>query len=370
MKIAVLGSALYQSPVTPGKIYAPLKIQYELAMALQRRGHTVTFFGQADEETTAPFPIERLGFPAIWKKTLSFKKPFQAGFETLFRTAAYKEALQAGFDIIQDHNLYWSLPESFNAGIQVVVTIHDSTSLDDYARTYSQYRQLGGKGSHIAAVSQHMAKQLGSVGDVAVARNGVNIRKIPFNGTPGSYLVWIGRVAPSKGLHHAIEVAKKVGLPLKFAGPTGPFKTLEAEDYYEREIKPHIDGAQVEYMGVLSQEEAYQLFAGAYAYIFPSNGMEGMPMTVLESMAAGTPVLATRKGPLPELVRDGVNGFLYDDYNDLWEGVARIREIDRHACRRYAEQHFSLEAMAQGYEALYWSLLSGDGKGAHGNTSN
>ncbi len=356
MKIAIFGSSIYQSPETEGKIYAPLKIQFDLATELSRRGHDVHFFGHADT-SLAPFKVHTLEMPETWRETLSVKKPYQGGIETLFRAAVYAEIRAQNFEILQDHNLYWSLPHSLSSQVPTVVTIHDSTSLPEYAKTYQEYVRLGGNRCRIAAVSDSMAGKLDGVSDVAIARNGIDVDALPFQEKPGDYLVWIGRVAPSKGLHHAIAVAREVGIPLKFAGPTGPFKTLEAEGYYEQQIKPYIDGKNIEYLGILAQQDAYKLLAEAYAYVFPSDGTEGMPMTVIESMATGTPVIATRKGPLPEMVRDGVNGFLYEEFDQLSAGIARVPSIDRAACREFAKTHFSLQAMTDSYEEIYKKFL-------------
>ena len=165
---------------------------------------------------------------------------------------------------------------------------------------------------------------------------------------------FIGRIAPIKGTHLAIEIAKRVGIPLKIAGEVQPLY----RDYFEAKVKPHIDGKFVEYIGLADLATKNELLGNSMAMLFPIKWDEPFGLVMVEAMACGTPVLALRAGSVPEIVKDGVSGYAERNINGLVRRVRDLR-IAPAEIRRFVEENFSQERMARDYCALYTEMLHG-----------
>jgi glycosyltransferase involved in cell wall biosynthesis len=168
------------------------------------------------------------------------------------------------------------------------------------------------------------------------------------------YLSFLGRIAPIKGVHLAIEIAMKAGMPLRIAGEVQPM----FRDYFREEIEPQIDGKFIEFVGEMNLEEKIELLGNSMALLFPIQWNEPFGLVMVEAMACGTPVLAFSKGSVPELVRDGISGYVGNTVEEL---ASRLRDVSIPAARvrSYAEQHFSLQRMADEYIALYEEIKTG-----------
>ena len=172
-----------------------------------------------------------------------------------------------------------------------------------------------------------------------------------YQSTPGSrreYLAFLGRIAPIKGTHIAIEVAKRAGIPLKIAGEVQPL----FKDYFEQQVKPHIDGRQVEYIGQVDLAGKNELLQHARALLFPIQWEEPFGLVMIEAMACGAPVLAFDGGAVPEIVQDGVSGYICESVQELADRARNLR-IDSAKVRKYVEERFSVDAMAGRYLELY-----------------
>lgn len=351
MKIAIIGSAVYLAPNTPGKIIAPVKLMYDLAGFLQDMGHEAVYFGQVAD--TDSLISNNLGFRSFYNEWANLPFTFINAYDSLFASKVYNHAKAENYDIIHAHHLYRTAPIAIGYDIPTLITHHDSTNSTNYANFY---REVKSDNIKMVALSQNSTEILPDIDWFSVVPNGVKVEEFPFE-QPEDYVTWIGRIAPSKGVHHAIKIAKDLGIKIKIAGPAGPFVDLTESNYFEEQVKPLIDGNNVEYLGVLSQADSYKLLSKAKCFIFPSDGTESCPMTVIESMSCGTPIIATRNGPLKEMIVDGVNGFSFENVADMKKGVERIGEINRQTVRQYAEDHFSIRVMGKSYEDLYKKIL-------------
>lgn len=188
-----------------------------------------------------------------------------------------------------------------------------------------------------------------------VCHNGLALDSAPFRAQPDGYLAFLGRMSPEKGPADAIRIARRAGLPLLIGA-----KCREPAEhaYFARHVAPAL-GPGVVWLGELNTAEKYELLAGARALLFPIAWPEPFGMVMIEAMACGTPVLATARGSVPEVVADGVTGFVRATPDELVEAVARIDEIDRRACRRRVAERFSADAMTVGYERLARAELAG-----------
>ncbi len=167
----------------------------------------------------------------------------------------------------------------------------------------------------------------------------------------GPYLLYFGRMHPDKGPHDAIEIARRTGRRLLMAG------LIQDAPYWDTRVAPHVDGDRVIYLGNVGPEERKLVLAEADALLHPIYFEEPFGLSVAESMISGTPVIAYRRGSMPELIEEGVSGFLVDDLKDACAAVAKTRNIDREACAAYAKTKFSRAAMVAGYEGVYSKIL-------------
>jgi len=175
-----------------------------------------------------------------------------------------------------------------------------------------------------------------------------------FHPQPGKYLAFLGRIAREKRLDHAIEIAKRVGLPLRIAAKVDPTD----RDYFHTEIEPLMDHPLVEYVGELTDAEKDDFLGEAYALIAPFDWPEPFGLVFIESLACGTPVLAYRRGSIPEIIDDGVTGFVCDHLGKMADAVKRVSLLDRHRCRQAFEERFTVERMVQDYLKVYEHLIS------------
>jgi glycosyltransferase involved in cell wall biosynthesis len=174
----------------------------------------------------------------------------------------------------------------------------------------------------------------------------------------GGYLAFVGRISPEKGLHHAIEIAKRTGIPLKVAAKV---ETLDI-DYFE-EIRPLFDHPLVDWVGEISDAEKQQFLGDARALLFPINWPEPFGLVMIEAMACGTPTIAFRSGSVPEVIDDGVSGYIVGDVEEALRVLELVDGFDRRACRDVFDRRFSVERMAGDYLRIYRDLALPDGRG-------
>jgi glycosyltransferase involved in cell wall biosynthesis len=186
---------------------------------------------------------------------------------------------------------------------------------------------------------------------VATTYNGIDPAEFAFSDRPGEYLCFLGRFHPEKGTHLAIEIAKRAGVRLKIAA------IPQDETYFHECVEPHIDGDRVQFLGAVEREARNDLLANALALVHMTTRPERFGLTMIEAMACGTPVLGARMGSIPEIVVDGVTGFLCDGVDDAVEKVPRLARLDRRACRARVAAEFSIDRMIDRYLAAYETVL-------------
>jgi glycosyltransferase involved in cell wall biosynthesis len=189
--------------------------------------------------------------------------------------------------------------------------------------------------------------------NISVAHHGLPIDEYLFREQKDDYLAFLGRIAPCKGAHLAIEVARRAGLRLKLAGEIQPL----FRGYWEDHVEPHVDGDRIEYVGEADRACKNRLLSGARALLFPIQWDEPFGLVMIESMACGTPVLALPGGSVPEVVRDGVSGWVCRDVEEMAERARTLR-LDSQTCRSWMVRHFALERMVDRYIEIYATALS------------
>ncbi len=194
-------------------------------------------------------------------------------------------------------------------------------------------------------------RKLETMPNIRTIHHGIDTNLYKCRKQKQPYLSFIGRIAPVKGAHTAIEVAKKAGIPLKIAGEVQPV----FRDYFEQQVKPHVDGRFIEYLGVADLDAKNELLGGSMAMLFPIEWDEPFGLVMVEAMACGTPVLAFSRGSVPEVVQDGVSGYVCRTADEMARRV-RDLQLDPEKVRDYVEQQFSIERMVDRYIALYREL--------------
>lgn len=315
-----------------------------LTEELVRRGHSVTLFASGDSTTSARLATCS---PRGLRLDPEVRDPVAY---TMFELGdVYQRAKE--FDVIQNHVDYFAFPFARLTEVPTVTTTHGRLDLAEVRRVYRLFPE-----HRLISISDAQRAPLPDANWLATVPNGIDLAHFHFNPTGGDYLVFLGRISPEKRPDRAIEIARDLGIRLVIAAKVDPAD----QAYYEHTIAPLIRSSSlVEFIGEVNEQEKDALLGGAYTCLFPIDWPEPFGLTMVEAMATGTPVVAYRAGSVPEIIVDGVTGFICDSFNGMIRAVPRVAELDRHACRARVEQIFSATAMAEGYEQAYGALLAG-----------
>ncbi len=314
-----------------------------LTEELVRRGHEVTLFASGDSITNATLE-------AVHSQALRLDPTVKEAsiYEMLQLSQVYQRANE--FDIIHSHMGCAALPYASLVKTPTVHTLHGIFTKDNEKMFMHARRQ-----PFISISNSQREPRLG-LNYAATVYNGVNTAAYKFYPKPSDppYLAFLGRLSPEKGPHLAIEVAKRTGWTLKMAGK---IDVVDVE-YYEKEIKPHIDGEQIQFLGEANHVQKNCLMGNAVATLFPITWREPFGLVMIESMASGTPVIAMELGSTGEVIAHGKTGFLCHSVEEFIDSLAKVYTIDRRACRQHVEANFSAERMTDGYEAIYQKVLA------------
>ena len=338
-------------PVPPAGYGGTERIVGELVEELGARGHDVTLFASGD--STAPATL----VPTV---PLALRPAGQTQDAWPYTVSTILEVLRQadGFDIVHAHLEWAGLLLARATATPVVLTFHGRLDQPWAAAA------LADPPAGLVAISQAQAATHPDVPWAGVVHNGLDLADAPFDRRRGDALCFVGRAAPEKGVVDAIEIARRAGRRLRIAAKEGGTPAERA--YFEDVFKPALKGADVEFLGELSGPDRDQLFAESYATLMPGSWPEPFGLVAIESLACGTPVIARRVGALPEIIRDGIDGFFGDDATGLAFQVPAVEGLDRAEIRRSVLERFSAARMADGYEAIYRRLIAdrGDSAGA------
>ncbi|MGV0028976.1 glycosyltransferase family 4 protein [Phormidesmis priestleyi] len=309
---------------------------------LVRRGHEVTLFASGDSISLAK--LESVHARAL--RLDPTVKEYQI-YEMLQLSQVYQQAQD--FDIIHSHMGCSALPYAHFVKTPTVHTLHGVFTPDNEKLYAHAHRQP------YVSISDAQREPRLELNCVSTVYNGIDVDSYKFYAQPSQppYLAFLGRLSPEKGPHLAIEIAKRKGWKLKMAGKID----VVDRDFYEAELKPHIDGTQIEYLGEANHVQKNTLMGNAVATLFPITWREPFGLVMVESMAAGTPVIGMKLGSAPEVIAHGKTGFLGDTVDDCIAALTRIETIDRADCRQHVIDKFSVQKMTDGYEAVYRQIL-------------
>ena len=333
MRVALIAPPFI--PVPP-KVYGGTELFIaELALGLKKRGFEVVLYtnGEATIDVEKRWLYETSQWP--------IKGEIYDNLKDLNHSSwAAADAAGSDFDVVHVNNVPALVTSRF-LDLPYVYTIHHP-HLPGLTQVYEYFPRV-----HFVTISEFQQSQE-TMPDIRTVHHGLRLNLYRLQQRKQQYLTFLGRIAPIKGTHLAIEAAKKAGIPLKIAGEVQPL----FRDYYEAQVKPHIDGKFIEYVGEANLEEKNELLGNSLALLFPIQWDEPFGLVMIEAMACGTPVLALPGGSVPEIVKDGVSGYLCANVDEMAQR-ARSLEITPSTVRRYVEQHFSIERMVDDYVALY-----------------
>lgn len=310
---------------------------------LVRRGHEVTLFASGDSTTLA-------NLESIHSRALRLDPSIKEYgiYEMLHLTKAYERADE--FDIIHSHVGCAALPYVKLVKTPTVHTLHGIFTPDN-EKLFTH-----AKNQPYISISDSQRNTTLGLNYVATVYNGINVDSHKFYPQPQDppYLAFLGRISPEKGAHLAIEIAKRSGWCLKMAGKVD----VVDREYFETEIKPYIDDEQIQYLGEANHIQKNMLMGNAAVTLFPITWKEPFGLVMIESMAAGTPVIAIELGSASEVVAHGKSGFLCHSVDECVAAIDRATQLSRQGCRDHVISRFSAQRMVDGYEAVYQQVLA------------
>lgn len=346
MKIAQI-APLYES-VPPALYGGTERVVSWLTEELVRLGHQVTLFASGDSLTTA-----RLVPGCKRALRLDSRCVDQLAHHIMMLDRVFAEAKH--FDLLHFHVDYLHFTLSRRQRVPNVTTLHGRLDLPDLVPLYRHFREMP-----VISISQAQREPLPWANWQGTVHHGLPPDSLSLGRGSGRYLAFLGRTSPEKGLDQAIEIAKRAGVALKIAAK------IDRADvaYFEQVIKPLLDHPLIEFIGEIGYPEKNAFLGEAMALLFPINWREPFGLVMIEAMACGTPVIAYPLGSVPEVIEEGVTGFIVPDLEGAVAAVEKIGKIDRRNCRRHFELYFSAERMAQEYLHIYQRLARGESSSA------
>jgi glycosyltransferase involved in cell wall biosynthesis len=340
LRIALVAPPFYAVP--PAGYGGIEAVVAQLADGLVRRGHQVTLLAAAGSRTEARL-LPTFDEPQ-WPR-LGRPEP-----ELLHAARVAEQLAELRPDVVHDHSAIGPALAR-DRSVPTVVTSHGPATGD-----WGEYLAAAGDSMHLVAISQSQVDLSPTLPWRAVVHNSLDAAAVPWRAAKEDFVVWLGRFSPDKAAHQAIDVAQQAGRRIVLVGKCSE---PDEQEYFDAEVRPRL-GPDAEYLGEMDAAEKYELLGRAAALVFPLQWEEPFGMVLLEAMACGTPVLSLARGAVPEVVVDGVTGFVRDEPDQLVECLGMLDQIDPAACRQHVEQTFSPAAMVAGYEQVYRDCLSAE----------
>jgi glycosyltransferase involved in cell wall biosynthesis len=309
-----------------------------LTEELVRQGHRVTLFATADSRTSAEL------VPAL-------DRPLRGDPHWLVHALIQLEQVfqrAEDFDVLHFHTDHLHFPLLRHCAVPVVTTLHGRLDLPGLPRLHRVFSNAA-----VVSISEAQRAPLPHARWVGTVQHGLPPGLYRPGTGAGGYLAFVGRISPEKRLDRAVEIARRVGLPLRVGAKVDPADRA----YFEREIEPLLDEPGVQYLGEIDDREKRDLLADALALLFPIDWPEPFGLVMVEAMACGTPVIAFRGGAVEELLRPGATGAIVDTVDEAVAALPGVVRLDRRRCREEFERRFSAQRMARDYVRVYERVM-------------
>ena len=345
MKIAQI-APLWES--VPPKLYGGTeRIVSYITEELVRQGHDVTLFASGDSQTSA-----RLRPACSHALRLHSGGPINRDAPLILMQEQALGAEAEQFDIIHSHLDCLSFPLSRRCARPVLTTLHGRLDLPELVPVFEEYADMP-----VVSISNAQRRPLPNANWQGTVYHGLP-DLYSFHPAHGSYLAYLGRICPEKRPDHAIEIAKRVGIPLRIAAKVDPVD----REYFETQIAPLMEHPLIEYLGEITDAEKCDFLGEAAAVLCTYDWPEPFGLVLIEALACGTPVLAYRRGSIPEIIEDGVTGFICENIDEMASAIDRLPQIQRQRCRDSFEARFTVQRMAEDYVALYERMAAVAGR--------
>lgn len=338
MRIALV-APLFES--VPPKLYGGTeRVVSYLSEELVRKGHRVTLFASGDSRTSAELV-------SVWPRALRLDPqcPDPVALHIVMLEEVYKRA--ASFDIVHFHTDGLHYPLARRNAVATLTTLHGRLDLPGLELLYGEFRDLP-----LVSISRSQRAPLPHARWIGNVPHGLPLSLHTPTYEPGQYLAFIGRVSPEKGIERAIAIAIRAGMRLRIAAKVD---RVDATYFHDR-VEPLLDHPLIEFIGEINEQQKTAFLGAATALLFPVDWPEPFGLAMVEAMACGTPVIAFRRGSVPEVIDEGVTGCIVEDLDTAVHEVLRIARFDRRRVRERFEQRFSASRMADDYAELYYAL--------------
>ncbi len=328
----------------PPKLYGGTeRVVHWLTEELVAQGHDVTLFASGDSHTTAKLDA---GWPKALRLDGSVRDPNALHMEMLERVR--QRCDDGEFDVLHFHLDYYPFSLFSRQPTPFVTTLHGRLDLPEHQPTFTTFSKIP-----VISISDAQRRPVPQANFIKTIYHGLPEQLLTPLDTKQSYLAVLGRIAPEKGVDRAIKIAIRAGIPLKIAAKVD----RADEEYYEAVVKPLMDHPLVEFIGEISDREKPEFLSGAYGLLLPIDWPEPFGLVMIESMACGTPVIAYNRGSVPEIIDQGLTGFIVEDELSAVNAVGRLADMDRGAIRKHFEKRFSARRMAEDYVEAYRSQM-------------
>jgi glycosyltransferase involved in cell wall biosynthesis len=335
MKIAQI-APLYES-VPPVAYGGTERIVHYLTEELVAMGHEVTLFASGDSKTSAELVP---GCKRALRLDPDCRDPLAHHMVMMDQVAKQRDR----FDVFHFHIDYLHFLLSRLSKLPQLTTLHGRLDLPELQCVYKTFDDM-----RVVSISDAQRAPLTCANWIGTVLHGLPPDELPFTASPSDYFAFIGRVSPEKRVDRAIEIATTLGVKLKIAA-----KVDRADkEYHDREIVPLLDNPLIEFIGEIAQEDKAAFLGNARALLFPIDWPEPFGLVMIEAMACGTPVVAFRNGSVPEVIDDGISGFIVDDMKQAIRASARVDQLSRAQVREVFERRFTARRMAEDYLDLY-----------------
>jgi glycosyltransferase involved in cell wall biosynthesis len=317
------------------------RIASYLTEELVRQGHDVTLFASGDSVT-------RARFVSGCRRSLRLDRHCvdQMAHHVVMLEQVYRRA--AEFDVIHFHLDYLHFGLSRREAVKRVTTLHGRLDIPDLLPLYQEFRD-----EPVVSISTSQRTPIPWANWQATVYHGLPEDLYSFRAGPGHYLAFLGRISPEKRVDRAIEMARRVGMPLRIAAKVDAVD----EEYFASAIEPLLEHPLITFVGEIGDAEKDEFLGNASMLLFPIDWPEPFGLVMIEAMACGTPVIAYSNGSVPEVMEQGRTGFIVDTLEEAVEAVRRVPELSRQRCREIFEERFTAERMARDYVRVYERLM-------------
>lgn len=339
MRIAQI-APLFES--VPPKLYGGTeRVVSFLTEELVRGGHDVTLFASGDSVTSARLIAGSRCALRLDGTSVDYLASQILQLETVY-------AYAGEFDVLHFHVDYLHYPFTRRHGARHVTTLHGRLDIPELVPLYHEYKEMP-----VISISSSQREPLPHANWIASVHHGLPRNLFRFQPEPGRYFAFIGRISQEKRVDRAIEIAKRLEIPLKIAAKVDPVD----QQYFESAIEPLLDHRIVEFVGEIGEHEKQEFLGNAVALLFPIDWPEPFGLVMIEALACGTPVVAYAHGAVPEVIEDGRTGFVVTNLEEAVESARKTPSLSRAGCREEFERRFTADRMARDYAAIYASLI-------------